>query len=128
MYTAHKMRYDRPDEPRGCVFKRAVSRSTAVSPWETQIFMPLTQQEKPKVNGSRKRDRTTKAADTKRVHVNFAAHTYGALQRIADRKGGSMSEALRQAIMLTDFIEDATENGAHVLIERGDKVRELVIR
>jgi metal-responsive CopG/Arc/MetJ family transcriptional regulator len=65
---------------------------------------------------------------TKRVHVNFAEKTYETLQRIAARKGGSMSEALRQAIQLTDFIEEQIENGAHVLVERGNKTTELFIR
>jgi hypothetical protein len=69
------------------------------------------------------------ASDTKRVHVNFANRTYEALIRIADRKGGSLSEALRQAIMLTDFIEDAIEAGARIMVERGDGIpRELLIR
>lgn len=66
---------------------------------------------------------------TKRVHVNFALKTYEALQRIAGRKGGSMTEALRQAITLADFIEAATEQGAHVMIERPDgRTTELFIR
>lgn len=57
---------------------------------------------------------------TKRVHVNFALKTYDLLQRIAARKGGSLTEALRQAITLTDFIEDATDKGARVLVEHPD--------
>jgi hypothetical protein len=70
----------------------------------------------------------TQVRATKRVHVNFAKKTYETLQRIAARKGGSMSEALRQSIQLTDFIEDAVENGAHVLVRRGNETTELFIR
>jgi hypothetical protein len=78
----------------------------------------------------RKRSNGAKlTADTKRVNVNFARRTYEALLRIAERKGGSMSEALRQAIMLTDFIEAATDDGARVLIDRDKgQIQELVIR
>ena len=68
------------------------------------------------------------APATKRVHVNFALRTYETLQRIASRKGGSISEALRQAITLTDYIEHAVEDRAKILIERDGKVSELVIR
>jgi hypothetical protein len=65
---------------------------------------------------------------TKRVTVVFAAKTYEALQRIAARKTANISEALRQSISLTDFIENEVENGARVLIERDGKMTEIVLR
>jgi hypothetical protein len=71
------------------------------------------------------RDRDT----VKRVHVNFAMSTYKILEEIASRKNLTISEALRQSILLTDYIEKATlvEN-AKVYIDRGKGLNELVIR
>lgn len=65
---------------------------------------------------------------TKRVHVNFALKTYEALQRIAARKSGSMSEALRQSITLTDYVESAIEQGGRILIDRDGQITELLLR
>jgi hypothetical protein len=65
---------------------------------------------------------------TKRVHVNFALKTYEALQRIAARKSGSVSEALRQSITLTDYIESAIEQKGRLLIDRDGQITELVLR
>jgi hypothetical protein len=70
----------------------------------------------------------TNGSTNKRVHVNFASKTYEMLQRIAQRKNGNMSEALRQSIALADYIESAAESGARILIDRGGSVTELLIR
>jgi Ribbon-helix-helix protein, copG family len=65
---------------------------------------------------------------TRRVNVNFSSDTYELLSRIASRKGISMSEVLRQAIALEDYVEQARLEGARVLIDRGGRVNELVLR
>ncbi len=70
----------------------------------------------------------TNGSTNKRVHVNFAAKTYEILQRIAQRKNGNMSEALRQSIVLTDYFESAIESGARILIDRDGSVTEVLIR
>jgi len=68
-------------------------------------------------------------AAPKRVHVNFAPQTYEMLRRIADRKGITISEALRQAISLTDYLEEATlERRAKLYVDRAGIVSELIIR
>jgi metal-responsive CopG/Arc/MetJ family transcriptional regulator len=69
---------------------------------------------------------TTSAA--RRVNVNFSSAVYEALTRLAERKGVSMSEALRRAIALDDYISAEQEQGARLLLERGDQVTELLIR
>lgn len=64
----------------------------------------------------------------RRVNVNFSPDTYDTLARIAQRKGISMSEVLRQAISLTNFAEDVTAQGGRLLVDRGGKVSEVLIR
>ena len=65
---------------------------------------------------------------TKRVHVTFALKTYEMLQQIAARKSGSIAEALRQSISLTDYVETAIEQGARILIDRNGQITELLLR
>jgi hypothetical protein len=65
---------------------------------------------------------------TRRVNVNFSSSAYEALSRLAARKGVSMSEALRQAIALDDYLTSAQSDGARLLLERSGQVSELVIR
>jgi macrodomain Ter protein organizer (MatP/YcbG family) len=73
--------------------------------------------------------KTEETTATKRVNVNFAAPTYQRLQNIAARKGITLSEALRQAITLTDYLEHAIDDEhAKVYIDRGNGLNELVIR
>jgi hypothetical protein len=63
----------------------------------------------------------------KRVHVVFAMKTYAALNRIAARQRGELSQALRKSIMLTDFLDTAVGSGARVLIEHDGVMKELVL-
>jgi len=65
---------------------------------------------------------------TRRVNVNFSAETYETISRIAARKGVTMSEVLRQAIALEDFVEQARVDGARVLVDRKGQINELVLR
>ncbi len=71
---------------------------------------------------------TATATTTKRVTVNFAIPTYRALEAIAERKGITVSEALRQAIKLSDYLERAIEEGGKILIDRQGTINELLIR
>jgi hypothetical protein len=70
----------------------------------------------------------TSVQATKRVNVNFALPTYQTLEKIAERKDVSISQALRQSIALTDYIERAMDEGATILIKRGEALTELFIR
>jgi putative ubiquitin-RnfH superfamily antitoxin RatB of RatAB toxin-antitoxin module len=73
--------------------------------------------------------KTAETTATKRVNVNFAIPTYTRLQNIAARKGITVSEALRQAISLTDYLEGAIQDeNAKIYIDRGNGLNELVIR
>lgn len=63
---------------------------------------------------------------TRRVNVNFAPSAYATLDRLAARKGKTMSEILRDAIQLEAWLANAEDDGWHVLLERDGRVRELV--
>jgi hypothetical protein len=65
------------------------------------------------------------AASSRRVNVNFAPSAYQALERLAARKGKTMSEVLRDAIQLESWLAAAEDEGWHILLERNGRVREL---
>jgi ribbon-helix-helix CopG family protein len=65
----------------------------------------------------------------KRLNVSFSDSTFRALEELANKKGTSMAEVLRDAIQLEKWVEDARSEGSKLLIEQRDgKVRELVVR
>lgn len=67
---------------------------------------------------------------THRVNVNFSQEAYATLERLAQERGKSMSEILRDAIGLEAWFHDATKRGDRVLLEQGrnGRVREIVPR
>jgi hypothetical protein len=62
----------------------------------------------------------------RKVTVNFAPETYETLRSIADTRGITMSEVLRQAIGLMAFYVETTKN-AKIIIDRGGQLSELKI-
>lgn len=63
-----------------------------------------------------------------RINVNFAPSAYEDLKRLADERGQTMSEVLRNAIALEKWFLDARDRGERVMLERDGKVREVVLR
>jgi hypothetical protein len=64
-----------------------------------------------------------------KVTVNLPQQDIDTLRSIADRKGITMTEALRRAIALEQFVEEAVGRGANILIEeKGKTLRQVVIR
>jgi hypothetical protein len=61
-----------------------------------------------------------------RVNVNFSPQAYDTLEKLAQSRGTSMSEVLRDAIALEGWFEDRQREGARILVERNGRVRELV--
>lgn len=61
----------------------------------------------------------------RRVNVNFAPSAYAALERLAARRGKTLSDALRDAIQLETWLANAEDDGWHVLLEKDGRVREL---
>lgn len=65
----------------------------------------------------------------RRVNVNFSPTAYSTLEKIAEEKGKTISEVLRDAIALEKWFDDVSKEGGRLLVERPDgKVRELVRR
>ena len=58
--------------------------------------------------------------------VELPEEAWSALQSIARRNNLSVETALVQAIFNENFLEDQQANGAKLLIEKDDKLRELV--
>ena len=64
----------------------------------------------------------------KRVNVNFHETTYAALEGLAQRKGTSMAEILRDAIALEKWLQEVRDRGGKLLIHENGETRELVFR
>ena len=61
-----------------------------------------------------------------RIGVYFADSTYEALKDLAHEKGGNISLALRDVIALSKYISDKRKNGAKLLLEEGDDIKEII--
>ena len=65
----------------------------------------------------------------KKVNVNFSPSAYSTLEKLAELKGKTMSEVLRDAIGLEKWFTDTTNEGGRILVERPDgKIREVIPR
>jgi predicted transcriptional regulator len=68
-------------------------------------------------------------AEKRKVTVNLSPEAVDALNEIADSRGVTLSEALRQAIASEKFLVDEVRKGSKILVERPDQgIREIVIR
>jgi hypothetical protein len=77
----------------------------------------------PQANGSKD---STDTSQPRRVNVIFSPETFATLQKLADSQGINMSEAIRQAINVSDLVVGANKDpNARVLIEKGGNVQEL---
>jgi Tfp pilus assembly ATPase PilU len=62
------------------------------------------------------------------VNVVFSADQYNTLQRLASMQKISLSDALRQAISLSDLIVNANADPeTKILLRKGDSLQELKI-
>jgi hypothetical protein len=65
----------------------------------------------------------------KRVNVEFSDSVYGTLKKLADKKGKSVSEVLRDAVALEDwFLGIKEDSESHLIIERNGRLHELIER
>jgi hypothetical protein len=63
-----------------------------------------------------------------RVNVNFSEGAYGDLETIAQNRGKTKAEVLRDAIALERWFDEARREGNRILIERDGNVREIIPR
>jgi metal-responsive CopG/Arc/MetJ family transcriptional regulator len=64
-----------------------------------------------------------------RVSVNFSDSAIQTLEKLAHEKGKSMSDVLRDAIILENYMTEAAKEGSKIFIEKPDgKIREIIAR
>jgi predicted transcriptional regulator len=64
-----------------------------------------------------------------KLSVNLPEETVTNLRELAEKRGITLTEALRRAIANEHFLEDEVKSGGKVLVEKPDKtVREIVFR
>ena len=65
---------------------------------------------------------------TRRVNVIFSKDQYDTLKRLANQQGINVSDALRQAINLSDLLVNLNKDpNTRILLDKGGKVQELKI-
>lgn len=71
----------------------------------------------------------SQVAKTHRFNVNFSENAYRDLNTLAERKGKSMSEVLRDAVALERWFDETRREGSKVLVEQPDgSIREVIPR
>ena len=66
--------------------------------------------------------------DARRVNVIFSKEQFETLQRLADMQKINLSDALRQAINVSDLVVKANADPeTRILLKKGDSVQELRI-
>lgn len=73
--------------------------------------------------------RSEPATDIVRLNVNLNGATADALKKLSDERGLSLTEVVRRAISVYNFIEDERQRGHRVqtVDPEGGAVRELVL-
>jgi len=65
--------------------------------------------------------------DFKRLTINLAPEVHAELTARADRRGITITELIRRAVALDLFIEENSQGNGRILVERDDKLREVVL-
>jgi metal-responsive CopG/Arc/MetJ family transcriptional regulator len=66
---------------------------------------------------------------SKRVNVSLPAEAISKLQEISQRRGVTMTEAIRIAINTEDYLQNEIAKGGKIIVEKPDKsFREVVFR
>jgi Ribbon-helix-helix protein, copG family len=72
-------------------------------------------------------DKAQERGQRVRVNANFSPESYEVLTEIAERRGKSISDVLRDAIAFEKWYQDIVDSGGHVLVERDiERLREIV--
>lgn len=80
----------------------------------------------PDQNAAQVPAQTSDEQQPKRVNVVFSPETYNTLQDIANAQGINMSDALRQAINISDIIVKANKDPeSRILVDKAGQVQEL---
>ena len=61
------------------------------------------------------------------INVEFSDDVYAVLQQLAQRKGRTTGEMLRDIIALAKWLEDTRAAGGRILVERGmGNIKEII--
>lgn len=60
-----------------------------------------------------------------RLSVNLSPTVFGELKDYADRKGVSVTEAVRRAVSVLKYVDDAQDRGASLNIEENGHLKEV---
>jgi hypothetical protein len=63
---------------------------------------------------------------TKRINALMSDDQYATLEHLAEERGTTMSDILRDAINLSKWFNETRDAGARILVEREGKVSEVV--
>ena len=67
--------------------------------------------------------------ETVRVSANLPEETFKMLKELAAKRGVSMTEILRRAVALEDYVDEAIDEGGKILVEKRDgEMRQLLFR
>lgn len=61
-----------------------------------------------------------------RVNVNFSEEAWTTLHALAERRGKTISDVIRDAIALAHWFDTSAREGARILVERDGQIREVV--
>lgn len=62
-----------------------------------------------------------------RISVNVTPATQEALERVVEREGVTLTEALRRLVGYGDLVYETQVNGDDLLIRRGDSMERIVL-
>jgi hypothetical protein len=62
----------------------------------------------------------------KRVNVNFSEDTFRIIENLARKRGMTVSDVIREAILLEKWFNEMEDEGGRILVERDGKFRELM--
>jgi hypothetical protein len=65
------------------------------------------------------------AVTWKRLSVNVASDVADAITTMQNKHGWTISDVIRRAVTAYKFIDDETENGSKLLVERDGTMREV---
>jgi hypothetical protein len=77
------------------------------------------------VAGCQEADMAANTAVAKRLSVNVANDVADAITTLQVKHGWTISDVIRRAVSAYQFIDEETEGGAKILIERKGEVREV---
>jgi predicted DNA-binding protein len=64
----------------------------------------------------------------KRVNANFSERSYERLVKLAQEKGKTITEVVREAVAFEEWMEETVREGGRILVERDGQIREVVRR